>query len=342
MAQPPNDPWLIGFVNAVVLASAGAWIFIVARWRQRGEVLAYEPRRPVPWGPPAILLALVFVLLALLTPLLAVEAAADAEAVSLKDTAVQLFAFLLTQVMLCGGFFLVIFAVYRPTWDDLGLPRSGGEAWRDVVIGGLTCLAALLPVHGVLVVLQYLSGQAGEITRHPLVEMVTSSDAPSMVVMLLASVQAAVVAPICEEITFRLLLQGWLEKWEDERLGWRTAPDAFVTDVDAGPVINHEVHNESSLRVLDTDSSFGSLAVAPRRGVAGLPYGWLPIFVSSLLFGLAHFGYGPEPVPLLVFGIFLGYVYHRTHRIVPCIVAHALFNLFTIVLLWRMVFHGVE
>ena len=26
---------------------------------------------------------------------------------------------------------------------------------------------------------------------------------------------------VCEEITFRLLLQGWLEKWEDQRLGWR-------------------------------------------------------------------------------------------------------------------------
>ena len=36
----------------------------------------------------------------------------------------------------------------------------------------------------------------------------------------------------------------------------------------------------------------------PERGVVGLPYGWLPILISSLLFALAHFGYGPEPVPL--------------------------------------------
>ena len=35
-------------------------------------------------------------------------------------------------------------------------------------------------------------------------------------VMLLAALAAVVVAPICEEITFRLLLQGWLEKWEDD------------------------------------------------------------------------------------------------------------------------------
>jgi membrane protease YdiL (CAAX protease family) len=77
----------------------------------------------------------------------------------------------------------------------------------------------------------------------------------------------------------------------------------------------------------------------PRRGVAGLPYGWFPIVISSVAFGLAHFGYGPEPVPLLLLGLVLGYLYQRTHRIVPCIVAHALFNLFTMIILWRLVYH---
>ena len=77
----------------------------------------------------------------------------------------------------------------------------------------------------------------------------------------------------------------------------------------------------------------------PRRGVGGMPYGSFPILISASLFGLAHFGYGPEPVPIFLLGLVLGYVYQRTHRIVPCIVAHALFNLFTMVVLWRMVYH---
>jgi membrane protease YdiL (CAAX protease family) len=35
----------------------------------------------------------------------------------------------------------------------------------------------------------------------------------------------------------------------------------------------------------------------------------------------------------------LGFLYQRTHRIIPGIVAHALFNLFTMIILWRMVYH---
>ena len=57
-----------------------------------------------------------------------------------------------------------------------------------------------------------------------------------------------------------------------------------------------------------------------------MPYGWLPIGVSSLLFALAHVGYGPDPVPLFSLALILGYVYQRTHRIVPSMVTHASFN----------------
>jgi membrane protease YdiL (CAAX protease family) len=57
---------------------------------------------------------------------------------------------------------------------------------------------------------------------------------------------------------------------------------------------------------------------------------------------LAHSGYGPEPIPLFLFAIFLGYVFQRTHCIIPCIVAHALFNLVSMVALWRIVLHAGE
>ena len=85
------------------------------------------------------------------------------------------------------------------------------------------------------------------------------------------------------------------------------------------------------------DSSFvirhSSLEEPPPLGLTGLPFGWLPIGIVSLLFGLAHLGYGPEPVPLFFLALMLGYIYYRTHRIVPCIVAHATFNSFSMAML---------
>jgi hypothetical protein len=80
-------------------------------------------------------------------------------------------------------------------------------------------------------------------------------------------------------------------------------------------------------------------AEPPSNGIAGLPYGWFPIIASAVAFGLAHLGYGPEPIPLFLLGLVLGYLYQRTHRILPGIVAHALFNLFTMIILWRMIYH---
>jgi membrane protease YdiL (CAAX protease family) len=64
----------------------------------------------------------------------------------------------------------------------------------------------------------------------------------------------------------------------------------------------------------------------------------LPIVLSSALFALAHVGHGPDPIPLFFLALILGYIYQRTHRIVPCIVAHMLFNSLAMLVLWQMIF----
>jgi hypothetical protein len=134
---------------------------------------------------------------------------------------------------------------------------------------------------------------------------------------------------------FRLLLQGWLERREDAWLLWqaREPVEASVDEVADNsadpPASNVDVATEST-----------SQPEPPIRGPANLPHGWLPIIITAVLFGLAHTGYGPEPIPLFFLGLVLGYLYQRTHRILPCIVTHAIFNLFTVILLWRMAFFG--
>jgi membrane protease YdiL (CAAX protease family) len=61
---------------------------------------------------------------------------------------------------------------------------------------------------------------------------------------------------------------------------------------------------------------------------------WWPILLSSALFALMHWGQGLAPIPLFFFAVVLGYVYQRTHRLWPSLVAHALLNAGSLALLW--------
>ena len=70
-----------------------------------------------------------------------------------------------------------------------------------------------------------------------------------------------------------------------------------------------------------------------------MPFWWIPIAVSGLLFGLAHWGQGVAPVALVFLGCGLGYIYQRTHRVLPCILVHFLVNLFAIA---QMAFYIVQ
>ena len=65
---------------------------------------------------------------------------------------------------------------------------------------------------------------------------------------------------------------------------------------------------------------------------------WIPILVSSLIFALMHFSHGPDPIPLFFLSLALGFIYQRTHRIVPCIVVHMMLNGFSMVLLAVQIF----
>src|SRR4029077_5976600 len=72
----------------------------------------------------------------------------------------------------------------------------------------------------------------------------------------------------------------------------------------------------------------------PKKGLLGLPLGVMPILISSALFAITHFRDGTESAwlrlfavtPLFVFGVFLGFVYQRTHRLLPSLTIHILLN----------------
>lgn len=314
MPQPLDESGVITWVVTLFAASFATWVVLFTNWWSYGVVLPYQRRQPVPWGAWATVLALLHVVDRLArSPGLEPEQPADVEVLASK------LAFgALVHLLFVGVFLAAVVVVTQATRTDLGLPQSKRQATRDLWIGLVTCLAAYLPVALVRVI---VVRQFGEPELHPMIQDVMKQ--PNAVIIALAFVSAVVVAPICEEVIFRLLLQGWLEKWEDRMLGWRVA-SAPVAEAAA-------------------DSTGEAATLAPPRppvvGLAG-PYGALPILASSTMFAWAHLGHSTDPFPLFVLALFLGFVYQRTHRILPCIVAHATFNLISMLMLSRILLAG--
>jgi membrane protease YdiL (CAAX protease family) len=316
MNEPLDDPWLNGLTEVVLLASAATWIYLVAKWLRDGVLVQYAPRRPVPWGPVATVLALALALLTIMSAPTMNAAERPPVAHDPADAAWQLTASILPIVLITAGFAIAVALVFRALPGDLGFPPSAGELARDVRLGIVSCLAAAPPVFGALGLLRYVF-DLEDVSHHPLIEILGETDSGG--VLLLATAATVVVAPVCEEITFRLFLQGWLEKWAAARrrsagLQFEAREETAVDHSPTAPIVETQTTSDAH------------------------PSGWIPILISSVVFAAAHFGYGPEPVPIFILAIVLGYVYRQTHRIIPCIVAHAMFNSFSMLIMWRLTF----
>src|SRR3989304_5286703 len=336
MARESPVPLLGGIVWVLATASVGTWLVLLAPIR-RAPILPCEPRRPVPWHGVGTLLPIVLVAFTVFAAMRGDDSAEDAASASTSDLIERITQGSMQQTAFVVAFLAVVIAVSGATRADLGLPEGVIQFVRDVRIGIITWLASLVPVYVVQVLLISYFGTA---EGHPLIQMIEQHANPLLFALVFAA--AVVVAPICEELAFRLLLQGWLEKCEDRTLGWRdekpndeALPSDETLPNDEALITNdeHPVTDDSTFDI--RHSSFPT-DQPPSTRLGGLPYGWLPIVLSSLLFALAHVGYGPDPVPLFLFALMLGYVYQRTHRIVPSMVAHALFNGTSLFALWRV------
>ncbi len=316
-----NNSTVFMMAAACVLSlAAGHSLFL--RHIDGQPLLAYEPRRRVPWGPLVLVIPLSFLLINFL-PLLG-DSESNAETMTSKE-------FVYSGLVISAG--MIAFVAIAMAWlaavrqadhRDLGLPLSQRQFWRDARSGVVACMAALLPILLLNFVLTKIF-QPEQI--HPLIDQLQKDGSPAM--LLVGIVSAVLAAPLFEEFTFRVLLQGWLEQVEDKRLDFhaterRTVPvaeDPERFSAEPSEIVEPIVVEQSPLR--------------PQHGwLAALPHGWTPILISSLVFGLAHVGHGVAPVPLVFLGIVFGYLYQRTHRIVPCIAAHMLFNAYSLTLLW--------
>jgi membrane protease YdiL (CAAX protease family) len=239
----------------------------------------------------------------------------------------------------------------RSTPRDFGLAVP--ELLADVKLGVIGFVMLAPPVYAI----QGLLHSLWQPSKHPLMEMFKSSpDAGFFAVLLLA---AAGVAPIFEELVFRVLLQGYLEKLASFRgnplelllgrlPGGLTPAPATTTST---PLQSTAAEPVTILRPAEAaDNPFLPPAMTveavipaeaaddssqpPLRGAAA----WLPIGVTSVLFALLHFSHGPDWVALTLLAAGMGYLYQRTHSIVPSLVVHTLLNSLSMLGLWIQVY----
>ena len=124
--------------------------------------------------------------------------------------------------------------------------------------------------------------------QHPFIRLLLNTPSPRL--WLATAFAAIIVAPIAEEFFFRGLLQGWFERF-------------LVT--------RHPAVESEDLIPPETSSNFLFC---------------LPILLSSVVFSAAHFNHGGGWVAIFVLAIGLGILYHKTHRLLPCILLHMTLN----------------
>lgn len=337
----------VQIVNLImVLIPAGslvAWTVAASRHYEGRPLLNHEPRRLVPWGFVDLILliaALIAVQLVFVGSARALLGISFTERLSDMSPRYQAGVMTLFSVATFVAWLIGMEWMrwrHDASWHDLGWQRD--KAQEDTVVGLVAYLMLITPVFAI----QFILTRWME-TKHPLIELLRENPDPWFFVF--SGFAAVIIAPIVEEYFFRVFLQGWLEnvvvvtraKEPVPRLAeslWRgTATRQFhLTAVDLSEQSEDDVHD-----LVPVDNPSEEIAVGS-QGVPSLDdlqpgRTWFPIVVSAALFAMAHVSHGPDPIPLFFLALGLGYIYQRTHRVLPCIVIHMLVNGVSMFLLW--------
>jgi membrane protease YdiL (CAAX protease family) len=310
--------FLAALESGILASGIVVWVWLGIR-RARGlPALKQESYKSVPWSSTDLLLAIVAILAVQLLGLSAATFAAKTDGpvqidrLSPRLTLVILGLNVTTHFAALLAALAVVVVRARAKPADLGI---NGPSCRSDVNKGVVAFVAVAPlVYGLQI---FFTEYAGVEYKHPLIESIRRERSLPLVILVVAS--AVIAAPVVEEFIFRVLLQGWLEKAEFALLAMRGRRASNVAT---------EVHDVRSSRDVET---FAQPSVATQHGLLGLPAGSIPIFFSSALFAQMHAGQGQAPVPLFFFALVLGFLYHRTHRVIPSITTHALLNAVSLV-----------
>jgi membrane protease YdiL (CAAX protease family) len=192
--EPATLPLSAPLVAIAVMASLAVLAWIIARRRAGEPVVPARPHAAVPWGGIDVLQVL-FIHLAV----------AFAGVVGLTSDAP------LVNRLAIGGLATVVGTIFSLAYliargaslGDLGLGAPRPRDDLRLALGGLALVVA--PVLAFAAVVNLIVPY-----RHPLVDLLLAQrDATAIG---LAAFSAVVTAPVAEELFFRRVLQGWLEK----------------------------------------------------------------------------------------------------------------------------------
>jgi membrane protease YdiL (CAAX protease family) len=208
-------------------------------------------------------------------------------------------------------------------------------------------------------------------TENPVLLLLRRS--PTWGTLLLCGVAAVIVAPIVEEVLFRLVLQGWLEaverRWRRRFPAVRRLIPGMVPVVAVSLLFGalhyrpptaqtdprylaHLLAGDAVARVLALAFALGVLWFD--AGARAVDLGWVRkrVWGDAALGVLAFFAVGvviyfvsdrlnarfpanvADPLTLFLFSLILGTLYYRTHRIVPVIALHMALNFTSLTLAW--------
>lgn len=207
---------------------------------------------------------------------------------------------------------------------------ANNSVTQDILLGAAAFAMLAPPVYAIqLVLVQWFPSE------HPLVRILKENPDPTF--MVLCGFSAVVVAPVAEEYLFRVLLQGWFQKLATQSAdfsaiffgaGHRRRTDDAV-DSESSPLAtadNDAENRQNPYRAPETGPTGSTVdALTDQPASTTRPRFW-PVLASSGLFAALHAEHGPDPIPLFLLALGLGYIFQRTHRILPCIVVHLLLN----------------
>ncbi|MCI0360544.1 MAG: CPBP family intramembrane metalloprotease [Planctomycetaceae bacterium] len=337
-------------------AGLAAQILIALGYKPAEPLIPWSPRRPVPWALVDLLgilglYVLAFLLLRLVLGQLgwlpAPDAATDEFKLTLDDKQILVWANIVASLGLITVAGPLIALRTGATWRDFGF--SARDLWKDFKLGLIGFVMLAPPVYAIQGVLVYF----WKPSKHPLMEMFKDSPDASFFIVLF--VAASVVAPIFEELVFRVILQGFLEKVftfrgpahelffgspsyaavEPLAESNQSADSGivFVADrspLDADPYRPPTIVGEEIVSAMVEDHENQPIL----RGLSA----WLPIAMSAIIFALLHEQHGPDWVALTVLAAGMGFLYQRTHRLVPSLTVHALLNSLSMFGLWLQVY----